>query len=747
MLKKYKIGKVVSIIFLFSVILITILYSFDRYINKKLESQLVTSINDISDQNIKLIKNVINSKFKLLNIIAKEFSDYTEEDFANSHEYTEEIAKAFGFRELGLALPNGITYMSSNTIFDISDREYFKYSMNGENYVTETLEDMGDKTDINVYSVPIINSNGEVKGVCFAMYDTEEFVDLLQVSSFSGNGYSYIIDSKGNIVSDSQKMVKNHDNNLFDGLINKSETSNIKEINNKAIEDLKDGINSNISGYTKYDYEEYKYAVYSPLNINGWFLITVVPVDILTERILPINNIVHIVSIIIFISALSTVLYFIRKQIKEKDYLKKIAYSDSFTGLYNKNYLKEKLLDKEINNKEYKSALVIYNIKNFKVINEIYGVNTGDYLIKEISKILIKNKKYDKEIIAHGYADEFAAIYFYKNKKELETRLNKVISDSKLINYNNKVFNNLYIGVYEIKEEEYNFEELYNHANIAKNKNKLLKAEPFTYYDETLAANETSEKELQEKIKEGILKKEFKASFKPRFDCKTKKITGCEALGRLHKSNGEIYFPSEFFDISDKTGFTRQIEELIFEDICIKINQWQKKDIEIVPVSINISRSYLNNIDDFYNLKRILIKYNISPKYIQFEISESSLFTNDKELRKIINKMRSYGFKVLLRDFGVGYLSFSSMRDFKFDILKMDRSFVDKIGNKKGEYIVKEIINLAKNLDMKVIVEGVKTREQFEFLKENKCDEIQGEYFSQSLDFESFENLLINKDI
>ena len=637
--------------------------------------------------------------------------------------------------------------MSSNTIFDISDREYFKYSMNGENYVTETLEDMGDKTDINVYSVPIINSNGEVKGVCFAMYDTEEFVDLLQVSSFSGNGYSYIIDSKGNIVSDSQKMVKNHDNNLFDGLINKSETSNIKEINNKAIEDLKDGINSNISGYTKYDYEEYKYAVYSPLNINGWFLITVVPVDILTERILPINNIVHIVSIIIFISALSTVLYFIRKQIKEKDYLQKIAYMDSFTGLYNKNYLKEKLLDKEMNNKEYKSALVIYNIKNFKVINEIYGVNTGDYLIKEISKILIKNKKYDKEIIAHGYADEFAARYFYKNKKELETRLNKVISDSKLINYNNKVFNNLYIGVYEIKEEEYNFEELYNHANIAKNKNKLLKAEPFTYYDETLAANETSEKELQEKIKEGILKKEFKASFKPRFDCKTKKITGCEALGRLHKSNGEIYFPSEFFDISDKTGFTRQIEELIFEDICIKINQWQKKDIEIVPVSINISRSYLNNIDDFYNLKRILIKYNISPKYIQFEISESSLFTNDKELRKIINKMRSYGFKVLLRDFGVGYLSFSSMRDFKFDILKMDRSFVDKIGNKKGEYIVKEIINLAKNLDMKVIVEGVKTREQFEFLKENKCDEIQGEYFSQSLDCESFENLLINKDI
>ena len=92
------------------------------------------------------------------------------------------------------------------------------------------------------------------------------------------------------------------------------------------------------------------------------------------------------------------------------------------------------------------------------------------------------------------------------------------------ISLEQRIFNNLYIGIYEIKEGEYNFEELYNHANIAKNKNKLLKTEPFTYYDDILARNETNEKKLQEEIIEGILKKEFKASFKPRFDCKTKKI-------------------------------------------------------------------------------------------------------------------------------------------------------------------------------------------------------------------------------
>ena len=191
MLKKYNIGKVVSIICLFSFILIIVLYSFDRYVNNKLESNLVLALEDISDQNIKLIQNEINNKFNLLTSISKIFSDYTGDEIA-SYKYKQSIAERFGFRELGLALHNGIAYMSSNTIFDISNREYFKQSINGKNYVTETLLDMGDSTDINVYSVPIIGSDGDIKGVCFAMYDTKEFIDLLQVSSFNGNGYSYI---------------------------------------------------------------------------------------------------------------------------------------------------------------------------------------------------------------------------------------------------------------------------------------------------------------------------------------------------------------------------------------------------------------------------------------------------------------------------------------------------------------------------------------------------------------------------
>lgn len=748
MLKKYKIGKAVSIIFLISAILIVILYSFDNYVNKKLESQLVTSLYDISDQNIKLIQNVINNKFNLLNGISKLFSDYSEEEIANSNKYTQSISERFGFRELGIALPNGITYMSSSTIFDISEREYFKHSINGEYYVTGILLDMEDNTEINVYSVPIINSDGDIKGVCFATYDTSEFVNLLQVSSFDGNGYSYIIDSEGNIISDSQKMEKGYDKNLFDALRNKSETSRIKNINNKAIKDIADGINKNITGYTKYDYNEYKYAVYSPLNINGWYLITVVPVDILEERVLPISNIIHTVSIVIFISSLIIILCFISKQIKDKKYLQKIAYIDGFTGLYNKNYLKEKLSHKYINNKDYKSALVIYNIENFKIINEIYGVNTGDYLIKKISKVLIKNKKYDNEVIVHGYADEFAGLYLYKDREELENRINKVISNIKVINYNSeKISNNLYVGIYEIKDLDYDFEKIYNYANIAKNKNKVLKTKNFTYYDESLSKDKVNEKKLEDEIKEGILKKEFKAWFQPKFDCKTKKITGCEALARWYKSNGEVYFPSEFIDISEQNGLIRQIDKLIFEDVCIKIHEWQRKNIEVVPISINISRAYLNNMESFYDLKRILIKYNIQPKYIQFEITESSLASNERELKNIINEIRNSGFKVLLDDFGVGYSSLSSIKDSKFDILKVDKSFIDATGEKIGDYIVKEIINLAHELDMEVVVEGVETKEQYEFLKENKCDEIQGYYFSKPLDCEEFENLLINEDI
>lgn len=738
--KKYKIG---IIIFVILFIFIGILYSFSIYVNKKLETQLITSLKDISDQNVKLIENEINHKFDLLNNLAEEFSDYTEEEISKSSSETNKFSNRFNFREIGISLPDGITYMSSNKIFDVSKREYFKRSINGENYISEILEDMEDKTDINVYSVPIISSDGNINGVFFAMYDTEEFSKLLQVDSFNGNGYSYIINSKGDILNISETSLVD-EKNLFDRLRNNSLSSKYKKINNKAIKEIQNALTNNVEeGYIKYWYGKYKYGVYKKLGVNDWWLVTAVPYEIITERINPITKAINFICIFIFCSAIFSILYSMNKDKKAKLYLKNVAYKDSFTGLFNKNYLKEKMTTKYIKKQGSKSALVLFNIKSFKMINEIYGVNTGDYLIKTLAKILENSKDNKEDIVAHSNADEFLALYYYEDEKSLENKINEIAKKMKRISHNgNNIFVKLYIGIYRIDNSEKDFEKIYNYANIAKNKSKDSNLNFFTYYNDELAEKEIRQRQLEDEIKEAIINKEFKAYFQPKFDCKTKEIVGCEALARWYRSNGEIYFPDKFIDISEKNGLIKEIDKLILEDVCININRWIRNNLNFVPVSINISRIYLNNMDIICDLNEILTKYDIPSKYIQLEITESSLVSNEEILKRIINEMHKYGFKVLLDDFGVGYSSLHSINKLNFDTLKIDKSFVKDIGSNNGNCVIKHAIDLGKTLGMEVVVEGVETELQYEFLKENGCNTIQGYYFSKPLESERFEELL-----
>ncbi|MBD7915964.1 EAL domain-containing protein [Clostridium sp. Sa3CUN1] len=739
-----KINRGYSLIIVFSAVLIISLYYLDKYINDKLESQLITSLNDVSNQNIKLIQNEIENKLSILSSLANDFKGYTEEELKNSVERLNSINESFNFRELSIALPNGIAYINTGKIFDVSKRDYFQESINGNRYVSDRIIDQEDKSDVNVYSVPIFNDDSsEVIGILFASYDTEYFIKLLQVSSFEGNGYSYIINSKGDIITDSNKSGKIYQENLFDLLANSSETSEDKRLNYDAVAAVKKGINNNDNKiYVEYKYNEYKKAIFEFLDVNDWWLVTVVPNEIISNRIYPIINSVHIITIFVTFSAFAAIIYIINRDKKAKENLTKVAYIDSFTGLYNKNYLKEKLNYRYLKRKDLKSALVVLNVRNFKLINELYGLETGDSLIKKIA-LLLKEDKKEKEIVAHNNADEFVALYFYKSKEELEKRLKNISDKIKNITYNeNKMFLEVYIGICEVIDFKNGFEKLYNYASIAKNTSKRNRDNSFTYYNKQLAKNELSEKKLENEIKEGILNKEFKAWFQPKYDCNTKEIVGCEALARWYKKDGKVYFPNEFIEISESRGFIKEIDKLLFEDVCMNIKEWKRRGIKVVPVSINVSRAYLNNTEIVYDLREILNKYSISPEYIQIEITESSLVKNEEMLNKIINEMHRCGFQVSLDDFGVGYSSLNSISKLKFDTLKIDKSFVDAIGTISGNYILKYSIELGKNLGMEVLVEGVENEEQYQFLKKNNCNTIQGYYFSKPLDKNSFEKLL-----
>lgn len=721
---------------LFAALLLGVLFGVDLYINYNLENQLVTSLEDIANQNVLLIQNQIEHRFNLLTNLAKEFYGDEPIDYENSHIRTNELAERFGFRELGLAVPDGTAYSSFGTTVNISHRTYFQKSMQGENYVSEPLIDITDQSNINAYSVPVYNSEGQVKAVFFAIYDTSEFQQRLQISSFHGNGYSYIINSQGDVIADSPNISSSGKYNI-DTMIDTDPT------NASAVATILNNIQNNQPGCVTYNFPSNRYAWVTSLGVNDWWLVTVVPTFVLRQRILPISNTIHILCFGLFAISIGCSLYLIRKYEGYQKHLQTIAYIDTFTKLRNKAYLKEHLqhLFKKHSNKQ--CALVIYNIRKFKTINEIYGTSVGDQLIQQFALTLQQYTDSQNEIAIHDHADEFAVLYFYNTLQSLQQRIEELIERTRYLDcQNNQINITLAIGAYIIGNPNDSFEKIYHCANIATKKNKQPKSDLVTYYSEELSETEAQRKLSEDAIRKGIEQKEFKAWFQPKYDCVTKEIVGCEALARWYKPDGSILTPYHFVPLSEQTGLIGDIDEQIFEDVCIKLSQWLSQGLDCVPISVNLSRAYLGSTNYLERLQEILQTYQIPTKYIHLEITESTIVDNEYLLNQMIEQMHQLGFKVLLDDFGVGYSSLTSIRSLNFDVMKIDKSFVDGIGTSTGDFIIQYTMDLGKKLGMEIVAEGVETNEQYAFLKEHGCQVIQGYYFSKPLPCDSFAELL-----
>lgn len=203
-------------------------------------------------------------------------------------------------------------------------------------------------------------------------------------------------------------------------------------------------------------------------------------------------------------------------------------------------------------------------------------------------------------------------------------------------------------------------------------------------------------------------------------------------LGGWMKKSGLI-FPNEFIPVFESNGFIVELDKYMFENVCKDIRKWLDAGLKVVPISVNLSQLQLYNLHFIDEYREILTKYKIPPKYVQLELTETTLFSEASALNGIIDKLHKVGFKILMDDFGTGYSSLNMLKNIPVDILKLDKSFVDAIGELKGNIVVSTIISLGQLLEMKIVAEGVETKEQFEFLRDIFCDEIQGYYFSRPI--------------
>lgn len=393
-------------------------------------------------------------------------------------------------------------------------------------------------------------------------------------------------------------------------------------------------------------------------------------------------------------------------------------------------------------NPERLYAFIQFDIRNFRYINDTYGSQVGDEILKYICDTL--DVMCDQEHLhCRLSADLYEIVTYYNNKEEILDFIE--VLDSRLHRCGDIRFNMKY-GISIAPGTSKEFRKHGDEAGLARvyTKNTVLKKAAF--YEETLLQDVISAGMIEEVEEEALKNREFQVYLQPKFiyNKKRSRLAGAEALVRWLDRKQNVKSPAEFIPVFEQNGFILKLDQFMWESVCKLLRHWLDEGKNPVPISVNISRSYLGKTDIVNFLKGLIEKYQIPISLLQLEITET---VENEETIHYINELKDAGFTLMMDDFGSGYSSLSMLKDTPFDVLKMDRLFLDKcLENKQGQAIVSHVISMSNDLGLEIIAEGVETKEQADFLYDSGCEISQGYYFSKPISVKEFERLFYQND-
>jgi len=457
--------------------------------------------------------------------------------------------------------------------------------------------------------------------------------------------------------------------------------------------------------------------------------------------------IVNIKSFPMIVEGEIVAIYSIIKDITEKKKFEKrlrdIAYYDDLTGLPNKNYVEDKI-DK-ILEKDQKAAIIFLDLDRFKRINDSLGHKTGDEIIKRTAKRL--NKIVYGGIVARYSGDEFIIILEdIKSRKDAVNKVEEItneFSTSFIVNKRN-IYLSLSMGVAIYPDDGVDKSDLVKYAYLSMHKAKDKMEKWYHFFDAGLMNEKLGQEKLnmESELRKAIKNNNFFLKYQPQIDLYNGEIAGFEALIRWdHKKLGKIS-PGEFIPLAEETGLIKEIGRWVIKEACRQVKVWREEGHKPVKMAINVSIHQLKDPNFINEVKEIIKENDLDPQYIELEITEN-IMRNLKELEAILDKLKEIGVQISIDDFGTGYSSLSVLQRLPINTLKIDKSFImNSTNDEKSATLVKTIINMAKNLDLNIIAEGVEKRSQVDLLRSNDCRTGQGFLFSRPLPVSDITDIL-----
>lgn len=726
----------ITYIAVFLVIILGVLMWYSSILKGNLTEEVRSNLKEISCQNALIIQNEIEGDLNILIEISERIGISDLGDEEGIAESLREITKKYPFKRLGFCNKDGMAYTTDGLIQDRSEEEYFKKGMKGEFTLSNPTVDMANEEEVIIFGVPV-KKNEEAAGVLFATYSINGLKEILQVSFFEGEGYTYIVRADGSRVADSLNPTSFQNmTNIFTAM------ENADDRNAGAVESLKRMLGEGKDGYVIFYNKVAKYMYSTPLGINDWYLIDVVPESVVSKTSNYILLRTYMVCLLLAAVYAVIVVLIFNEDRKKRRQMKELLYVDPLTK--GATYTK---FTQEVEKRFYygKAAYIVGDLNDFKLVNELFGYEEGDKVLRYIWKVIGENCR-EGEMAARMIADRYTMLFYYEKKEEIEERIQKIAEEIKNYSLGGTIEYILHpaFGIYYVEKKEEQIEYMLNCATLALNRIKKEKDSLYGIYSTDLKEKTLYKKQLSDQMEYAYKNNEFEAFYQPKYDTNSKKLAGAEALIRWRKPDGTMISPGEFIPLAEESGFVKKLDKYIFQEVCLAQKRWIEKGKKVVPISVNLSRRHLENIEFIEEYKEILEETGVPIECIQLEITESALFEKQDELIRIIEKLHRLGFIILMDDFGTGYSSLMMLKQIPIDIMKLDKTFTDDYNDKKGEQIIRCVMDMAHNLSISITAEGVETEEQYLFFKKIGCDIIQGYYFARPMPEKDYELCMDN---
>ena len=406
---------------------------------------------------------------------------------------------------------------------------------------------------------------------------------------------------------------------------------------------------------------------------------------------------------------------------------------DEVTGLYNRPYF-YKMVRERIRESDEELYIITADISNFKIVNEHYGMKTGDRLLKDIGARLQQLDKNGSLIFARFVLDHYYICISESEFKQIELpkTFKTFLQDMDI---------RVVYGVFPIEDRTLPVNVMCDRALEAAHDKSAGYADHIHFYDDSAHQQRLLAQEIESEMEEALAQRQFYIVVQPKYDPVAEKIVGGEALVRWQHPEKGMISPGVFIGIFERDGFITSLDHFVWEETCRFQAQMKQRGIKTVPISVNVSRIHFYNRELRSKLRELIGKYGLETSDIELEITESICGEDADNIFEIIRELQADGFRIAMDDFGSGYSSLNMLKEMPLDIIKMDLKFLDG-EEKKGRVILKSLIEMAQTIGLNVVVEGVELLAQVEFLRQFEHCCLQGYYYSRPVASDDFEAML-----